>query len=170
MVLSVSATCSAGVNCTVSGIKIIPGGDFSYLLTLTINGATTITNVSYIGGAPLHVSVVGGMTLWNVSIAPSENVFPNEYFDFVKYDDQFDPTFFQRDSAAEIPEDSTIYKYTPPDPMILATTFSFLVNYTIGQVESPIAGSEIITVPQLFVWNPEIGLGQLDTAIENSRY
>lgn len=175
MALTATGAASAGVNCVTAGNEIVPAGTFSYTLTLSITGAGSITSVSYSGGAPAGVSVTGSGLVWAVSIAPGQSVFPDESFEFVQYDEDFNPSFYEVGTAAAAPENSTVFVYNPPIPFERPFNFSFFVNYTTAEIpgDPPTPGSpasESVLVLQNFVWDPDIGLGQLQVAIDNSRY
>lgn len=156
-------------NCAIDGNEIIPSGQFYYRLTLTLSGGT-ITNVTNTGGpSVLTVTKINNLS-WNVAIMEDESIFPDESFEFVKYDENWDPTFYEVDSVDEMPANSTVFVYNPPIPFSRTYNLTFQVNYTTEAVGNTpgVATVETVNIPQTYVWNPDIGLGQLDLAIELS--
>jgi hypothetical protein len=156
-------------NCVIDGTDIVPNGKFYYRLTLSLSGGT-ITGVTY-GGGPSNFTVTKLSNLsWNVTIQVGESVFDDESFEFVQYDENFVPTFFEVDSVDDQPENSSVFVYNPPIPFERTKSLSFDVSYTSTPVGNTpgVPTVETVTIPQHFVWDPDIGLGALDLAIENS--
>lgn len=172
--MSLSASYTVGSpssNCVIDGSEIVPTGKFYYRLTLSFSGGS-ITDVSYIGGpSNFNVSKLSNLS-WNVTIQTGESVFDDESFEFVQYDSSFIPTFYEVDTVDEMPANSTVFVYNPPIPFERTKTLSFSVNYTPSPVGNTPGSptTETIVIPQNFVWDPDIGLGSLDYAIEQSEF
>lgn len=172
--MPLSAGYTVGVpnaNCTINDSEIVPNGQFYYRLTLTLSGGT-ITDVTNTG-KPTYLNVTKLSNLsWNVAIQAGETVFPDESFEFVKYDEDWNPTYYETQTVDEMPANSTVFVYNPPIPFSRTLNLSFLVAYTTEAVGNTpgVPTSETINIPQTFVWDPDIGLGQLDLAIELSEF
>lgn len=164
MALTVSYSLSSPVNCAIVGSEITPDGDFSYRMTLSLSGYDTLTSVEYSSGLPEILNISGTDLIWDISIDPGETIFSNETFSFTTHDGSGDT--YVVDTVAQQPEDTSIFKYTPPDPFEVTIPITFYVEYILALAPM----TEYITINQKFVWKPELGLGQLQTAIDNSEY
>lgn len=180
MTISVSGSLSLASNCDVDGLECVPGVDWSCRLTLSISGVGSVPNVTYTGSNPAFTVTKLSNTMWTVASVFGENVFDNESLEFVQYDEDFNPTFFEVETVDNQPPNSSVFVYNPPSPFERPTAVSFLINYVTegtpagpGGVPAAVPGApaaETASVTITFVWDPDIGLGQLETAIENSRY
>lgn len=163
-------------NCEISGGSIIPTGRFSFRWTLEFAGQDTITSVNLDAASDEFTVTKVSDLVWDISLNFGENVFTNEMLRFVKYDENFEPSFHDVNSVDFQPEGSSIVRYTVPNPRSRTGIFDFLVEFTYGEdplAIPPVASipeTEIVSITQSFLWSSTIGLGQLEAAIENSRY
>lgn len=165
MPVTVVGSLSSPIDCVFDSGAIVPLGDFSYTLTLTITGADVINSVIYSSGPPF-LTVTGGPLIWSVVLQPGYDIFPDEYFRFVQYDQQFTPTIIQVDRPDQAPENSSVFLYNIPNPNRVTETLSFTVNSTTAAVPS----TELVAVPQVYAWSFTSGITRLQQAIDNSRY
>lgn len=179
MTISVSGSLSLASNCSVDGLTLVPGVGWSCRLTLSISGVSSVTSVAYTGSNPAF-TVTGGGSIWTIDDVFGQSVFPNESLEFVQYDENFDPTYYEVDTADDQPPNSSVFEYHPPEPFSRPTAITFLIHYVSegtaagpGGVPPAVPGtpsSASASVTVIFEWDPDIGLGQLQTAIDQSVY
>jgi len=175
MAISVSGSLSLASNCSVDGLTLVPGVDWSCRLTLSITGVDSVTNVTYASAHTAFTVSKLSNTSWTIASVEGENVFDNETLEFVQYDENFDPTFYEVEHVDLQPANSSVFEYNPPSPFERPTGLSFNITYVTETLPGPppVPGTPASTtavVTVIFEWDPEIGLGQLQTAIDNSVY
>lgn len=163
-----SVTLSAPVNCVFDpedADDVIPQGDFSYHMALGIAGVDSVTSVTYAGGSS-YLTLDGALTSWNVAAIPGTNLFPGLAYRLVEFSDSFDPTVAEITDSGDANLEETVFELDPPDVYEVVGTMNFTVSYMLSG--SPGVGN--LAVGQTFVWDPDIGFGELQGLISGGRF
>jgi hypothetical protein len=141
--------------------------DFSFDITFSVEddmlGPFNVTEVSA-NNLPefLEHSVISDDT---IRISRIANPFTDEEYEYVSFDENFNPTI-EILNPDEAGEDTSIISWKEPDIKDIIIDYVFQVSYLEGMLES----SEVINITQTAYWKFEPSLAAFLISVEESKY
>lgn len=99
---------------------------------------------------------------------PEESVFPDEYYEYASYDQNWNVTTEQFLFSEEAPDQTSIIEWKQPDVKIINDSYTFVVTYRENQTLTTYVAT--INIPQTFYWNYVPSLIKFEQEVAESQY
>lgn len=146
--------------------------DFGFTVVFFVNGVEetnyNVIDVQTISHPYFTTEEVLGPDSIRIEKDPQEDVFPDEYYEYVSYDENWNTTIEQFTFSQEAPNETSIIEWKQPDIKIISDSYTFQVTY----VETPGSITHVvtITIPQKFYWNYVPSLNKFEQEVAESQY
>ena len=97
---------------------------------------------------------------------PDEELFSDEYYEYVTYSETWETTLEQFSFSQEPPDETSIIEWKQPDIKIINDSYTFRITYT----EDLVVKETTITIPQTFYWNYVPSLNKFIQEVAESEY
>jgi hypothetical protein len=143
--------------------------NFGYTVTFTKSGAAIIGIAASDNTGITDVSVLSTNSI-RIERSQTANIFPNEFFRFVEFDENTQKiieTFDPQDTDQAGPETSIFLWNTPPIKEV-TTSYTIVITYLDPETSVPVQETRIYTKELHWLWNS--GLIQLEDLVSKSRF